>query len=83
MPLSGLRITRDDGLRWYQSSDTARRGFCRHCGSSLFWEPAGEARMSIAGGVFDTPTGQHTQKHIYVADKGDYYDIEAGPACFD
>ena len=24
-------------LKWYDSSSFARRGFCRRCGSSLFW----------------------------------------------
>ncbi|MEQ9349203.1 MAG: GFA family protein, partial [Alphaproteobacteria bacterium] len=26
-------------LTWHRSSDTASRGFCRTCGSSLFWRP--------------------------------------------
>jgi hypothetical protein len=26
-------------------------------------------------GAFDTPTLTHLEKHIFVADKGDYYDI--------
>ena len=26
----------------------------------------------------DAPTGTHIEKHIFVADKGDYYDIKDG-----
>ncbi len=29
-------------------------------------------------GAFDTPTGTHLTKHIFVADKGDYYEISDG-----
>lgn len=31
---------------------------------------------SIAMGAFDTPTSTHLEKHIFVAEKGDYYEIE-------
>jgi hypothetical protein len=29
-------------------------------------------------GAFDAPTGTRLEKHIFVADKGDYYDIGDG-----
>lgn len=70
-----LRVTRDDGLKWYRSSAKARRGFCTGCGASLFWERDGEGQTSIGAGVLDGATGLATQKHIFVADKGDYYEI--------
>ena len=72
---SGLTLTEDRGLAWYPSSDRARRGFCRVCGASLFWELAGENEISIAAGTIDPPTGLKTIRHIFVADRGDYYDI--------
>ena len=74
-----LLLTRSDTLRWFRSSDWAERGFCGQCGSSLFWRMDGEGMTSIASGTLDLPTGLTTQKHICVADKGDYYAIEAGP----
>ncbi len=55
-----------------------RRGFCSTCGSVLFWEPIGRDKIAIAMGAFDAPTGTHLEKHIFVADKGDYYDIADG-----
>jgi pyruvate kinase len=33
---------------------------------------------AIAMGAFDQPTDTHLHKHIYVADKGDYYEIADG-----
>lgn len=61
-------------VTWFQSSDTARRGFCGVCGSSLFWDGEGE-NMSIHAGTLDGKTGLEMWGHIYVADKGDYYEI--------
>lgn len=34
--------------------------------------------MSFSLGVIDGPTGLELQKHIFVADKGDYYTIADG-----
>ena len=73
-----LVLTEDRGLKWYRSSKAARRGFCGDCGASLFWEPAGEARIAIAAGGIDAPSGLTTLRHIFVAHKGDYYEIADG-----
>ena len=35
----------------------------------------GITAFSIALGAFDTPTGTHLEMHIFVAEKGDYYEI--------
>jgi hypothetical protein len=65
-------------LRWFASSDNARRSFCARCGSTLFWEAHGRDYLSIAAGSLDGPTGLDSACHIYVADKGDYYSIDDG-----
>ena len=70
-----FKVTRDESLAWYQSSPNARRGFCNTCGSSLFWQKDGEAATSVGSGTIDGMTGIETDRHIYVEDKGDYYDI--------
>lgn len=67
-----------DSLRWFASSDEAERGFCDICGSSLFWREQGSLRTVVAAGAVQPPTGLRLQGHIYVADKGDYYDIADG-----
>ncbi|MEO1562112.1 MAG: GFA family protein [Pseudomonadota bacterium] len=73
-----LTVTKDEGLVWYRSSDVAKRGFCSICGSSLFWRMDSEGKTSIGSGTLDGPTGIKTAKHIFVDDKGDYYQIEDG-----
>lgn len=70
-----LSLVSSGGLRWYESSPEARRGFCEVCGSSLFWEPKGGDEIMIMAGTMDSPTGLETAAHIFVADAGDYYGI--------
>jgi hypothetical protein len=70
--------TVSDSLVWYRSSDTAERGFCSRCGGNLFWKQAGRDAISITAGTLDTPTRLHVDKHIFVADKSDYYTIDDG-----
>ena len=69
-----------ENITWFTSSDTARRGFCRVCGSNLFWEGKDLPYISITAGSLDNPTGLTLDRHIYVADKGDYYRIADGVA---
>lgn len=65
-------------VKWHAASATAKRGFCPNCGSFLFWKAHAEDTMSFALGALDDPTGITVEKHIFVADKGDYYDIADG-----
>jgi hypothetical protein len=73
-----LTIRGEDKVGWYRSSQEVRRGFCTVCGSTLFWDALKEGYdyISIAMGLFDKPTGLRLRGHIFVADKGDYYDID-------
>lgn len=62
-------------VAWYASSAAARRGFCPTCGSVLFWDPKDEDLVSFSLGSIDAPSGLRIGKHIFVAEKGDYYEI--------
>jgi hypothetical protein len=78
VPRSALTVTGEDKVTWYHSSEKVRRGFCSICGSSLFFDIVHVDRMGISMGAFDTPTNTKLVLHIFVADKGDYYDIMDG-----
>jgi len=73
-----FRLRQEAELRWYLSSESARRGFCGRCGSTLFWQGAERDYISIAAGTLDGATGLTSACHIFVADKGDYYSIDDG-----
>ena len=69
-----------ESIVWF--AERGRRGFCGICGSSLFFEPAGEARLAISAGTLDQPTGLEVMGHEYVANKADYVRIDDGlPVC--
>jgi hypothetical protein len=76
-----LHLSRSATLVWYQSSESAERGFCGVCGSNLFWRQADSGTISITAGTLDAPTGLVMAKHIFVNDKSDYYDLSDGLPC--
>jgi hypothetical protein len=78
VPRSALTVHGADNVTWFQSSEKARRGFCSRCGSSLFWDPLHKDWIGVSMGAFDGPTNTKLRIHIYVANKGDYYDIDDG-----
>lgn len=78
VPRAALNVTGEEHVTWYRSSDKVRRGFCAICGSSLFWDPIGRDWTAVAMGAFDRPTATRLAKHIFTADRGDYYDIADG-----
>jgi hypothetical protein len=70
-----VRVDDARHLAWFASSPGVRRGFCRECGSSLFFDEAADPKMGLCAGSLDEPTGLREKAHIHVASKGDYYAI--------
>jgi hypothetical protein len=87
---SQISLDESTGMAWYRSSPDAQRGFCKTCGSSLFWVPEHGRYWSIFAGTLDRPTGLKASSHIYVHMASDYYDIDDGlpayeeefPSCY-
>ena len=78
VPKETLTVEGEENVTWYQSSKKVRRGFCKICGSSLFFDPPHLDWIAVSMGAFDDPTNTKIERHIFVADKGDYYDIADG-----
>src|SRR5262249_24548393 len=76
-----VTITGDDHVTWYDSSERVRRGFCKTCGSQLFFDPVRKTVewIGIAMGAFETPTDAQTDIPLFVANKGAYYELTDGP----
>jgi hypothetical protein len=74
-----LKLVEERGLKWYRSvqdeTPDVHRGFCRECGSSLFWDPRGEDEIYISAGTLHQPTGLKTVGHIWLSQAGDYYEL--------
>jgi hypothetical protein len=73
-PAERYKIKGSRNITWYESSPGIRRGFCRNCGSKLFWERADSGQLDVTMGSMDQPTGLKISKHIHLEDAGDYYD---------
>ena len=77
-PADKIQIDGYSYVRWFKATDAAGRGFCSNCGSSLFFkmcnQEPGKEIWAIAAGAFETPVPP-LAKHIFVADKGAYYEI--------
>lgn len=76
---SQLAITGLEAVTWFQSSAQARRGFCRHCGSPLFWKETGSDRTSIMAGSIDGRSGLVMDRQLHAASKADYYALPDCP----
>jgi hypothetical protein len=75
IPRERVTIEGEENVTWYRSSEKARRGFCKICGANMFFDPIYRDWIGLSMGAFDKPTGTKLAIHIFVADKGDYYDI--------
>jgi len=87
MSYDKLHLIKKSGLRWYRSvtdeTPNVHRGFCRLCGSSLFWYPKGRNYIAVAAGSLDEPTGLKTMGHIWLSQQSDYYKISDDLPCFE
>ena len=74
-PRDAVSVTGEDAITWFAASDHAERGFCSTCGSALFWREIDGERLSILAGSFDRQTELRADKHIFVADKPNWYEL--------
>ena len=72
-----LELQGEENITWFTSSEEAKRGFCKHCGSQLFWRRNGSGRTSVMAGTIDGDTGLVMDTQIHPDTKGDYYDLPA------
>jgi hypothetical protein len=64
-------------LTWYDATDHVQYGFCRDCGSTLFWRTARRPDLiSIAAGTLTPPTGLETVAAIYADYASDYHSFD-------
>jgi hypothetical protein len=67
----------DSALKWYESSSGAERGFCRSCGSSLFFRSrrwAGE--LHIALGCINDTIDRQPQANVFFDKHVDWMPID-------
>ena len=77
-PREAVAVTGEDAITWFASSDKAERGFCRTCGSALFWRASGSATVSILAGALDEADHLTSDRHIYTRDRPGWYAVADG-----
>jgi hypothetical protein len=66
---TGVKFTGTENLATYRSSEWAERGFCKACGSSLFYllKPTGQYMLCV--GAFDDSSEFRLAREIYIDHK--------------
>lgn len=71
----GVAWEDEDNIQTFTSSDWAERGFCKTCGSSLFWRLTAPGPMQgmtvISAGLLDSLDGMTFDSEIYIDHKPD------------
>lgn len=57
----------------YGSSDWAERGFCKHCGTHLFYRLKDGGFHALPVGIFDEQHGWHFDQQVFVDEKPTFY----------
>jgi len=57
----------------YQSSEWAERGFCKKCGTHLFYHLFENDQYIVPAGLFDSDDGFVLQHQIFIEEKPTYY----------
>ena len=77
VPPGGVTWEGEENIGTYASSDWAERGFCRICGSSLFWRLTApgpmEGMLSLSAGSLDSMEGLSFDVEVYIDAKPDIY----------
>jgi hypothetical protein len=74
---TSFEVTQEQQLRWYHSSGDAQRGFCRQCGSTLFFQSErwpGEmhiVRSNISGDIEMPPSA-----HVYWESHASWFEFD-------
>jgi hypothetical protein len=75
-----IRVDGEQLLTWFRVDDHAAYGFCRECGSSLFWQARDSPGWwSICAGTLDPPTHLTTTEAWWVSEASDYHTRPALP----
>jgi hypothetical protein len=70
-----LKIEGSDNLGIYRSSEWGERGFCKRCGTPLFYRLVGTNLHFVSAEAFDDNRGYTLASQIFIDDKPAYYDF--------
>lgn len=70
---SNLQIQGEDNVGVYHSSEWAERGFCKQCGSALFYRLKQNGQHFVAAGLFGDLGGFVFDHEVFIDEKPEFY----------
>jgi len=70
---SDVQFSGEENIGVYDSSAWAERGFCKKCGSGLFYRVKGNQQHHMPIGLFDNLEGITFEGQVFIDKKPDYY----------
>ena len=70
---SDLSFEGEENIGLYQSSEWAERGFCKQCGSHLFYREKQSNQYYIPAGIFDNESDLTLKHQVFIDEKPEYY----------
>jgi hypothetical protein len=70
-----VEIEGEEHLRLYQSSDWAERGFCKECGTSLFYRLKATNQLIASAEIFDDKDFKFHHQ-IFIDEKPEYFSFK-------
>lgn len=65
----------EENISVFDSSDWAERGFCRKCGTHLFYRLKHNREHFVPVGLFDNDDGLVFDSQVFIDEKPHYYDF--------
>lgn len=65
----------EENISVFGSSEWAERGFCKKCGSNLFYRLKGSGQYIMSAGLFDDDKAFVFESQVFIDEKPSYYDF--------
>ena len=72
---SDVTFAGEENITVYDSSDWAERGFCKKCGSHLFYRLKEVNDHQVSVGLFDEQKNYHFELQVYIDQKPAFYEF--------
>lgn len=70
-----VTISGNDNVSTFQASEWAQRGFCKQCGTHLFYKLIANGQYMMPAGLFEGSPEFNFDHQIFIEEKPGYYDF--------
>ncbi len=72
---AGVRFDGEEHISVYASSDWAERGFCKHCGTHLFYRLKDQSHYALPVGLIEGELPWHFAEQIFIDEKPVWFEF--------